>query len=42
MKKNSVQSTTIVEQIKKTKVDNYFGIICEKENYAIKNIVFGV
>ena len=42
MKKNSVQSTTIVEQIKKTKVDNYFGIMCEKENYAIKNIVFGV
>ena len=32
----------VVEQIKKTKVDNYFGIICEKENYAIKNIVFGV
>lgn len=42
MKKNSRQSTTIVEEINNTKIDNYFGVICEKNEYVIKNLVFGV
>lgn len=42
MKKSSRQTITTVEDIHATKIDNYFGIICEKNNYAIKNIVFGV
>ena len=42
MKKEARQSTTKIEEITSTKIDDYFGIICEKNEYAIKNIVFGV
>ena len=42
MKKSSRQTITTIEDIHATKIDNYFGIMCEKNNYAVKNIVFGV
>lgn len=42
MKKNAEQSTMTIGSIVSVKKSNCFGIICEKENYAIKNLVFGV
>lgn len=41
MKKQARQSTVTVESIKETRKDDYFGVICEKNQYTIKNIVFG-
>ena len=41
MKKESRQSITTIEEIKRTKISDFFGVICEKNEYAIKNIIFG-
>ena len=41
-KRDSRQSITTVKEISKAKIGDYFGIICEKNDYAIKNLVFGV
>lgn len=41
MKKNKIQKTIDVINVSKSKYCDYFGIICEKNNYVIKNLVFG-
>ena len=41
MKKEARQSTVTIENISATRSDDYFGVICEKNEYTIRNVVFG-
>lgn len=41
MKKNQRQIIETVKSVQTKQTGNYYGIICEKENYVIKNLVFG-